>query len=161
MAPGSTPRCTQEGLPGGHQEEASRRRIQNMNGQCLPLCITKGPKRHRSENVCETDVRNAHFVTPDCSQDHAGTGRPGTRRGHLGALDGMSRPSRPPAPRSQHIGTERPATKRQRPTAKTRGALSMRVIPLAGAWPTRPDNMTKLPRGSSVGHRDGQAGSAH
>ena len=52
------------------------------------------------------------------------TGRPGTRRGHLGALDGMSRPSRPPAPRSQHIGTERPATKCNEPEQKHQRALN-------------------------------------
>ena len=66
-------------------------------------------------------MRIAYFVTPECSQDHAGTGRPGTRRGHLGALDGVSRPSRLPAPRSQHIGTQRPARKMQRPGAKMLG----------------------------------------
>ena len=52
------------------------------------------PKSHRRKHACESCVKTAHFVTPDCSQDHAGTGRPGTRRGHMGALDGVSRPSR-------------------------------------------------------------------
>ena len=41
---------------------------------------------------------------------------------------------------------------------KNLSAPSTRVIPMAKAWPTTPDNMTELPRGSSVGHRGGQPG---
>ena len=103
-------------------------------------------------------MRIAHFVTLDCSQDHAGTGRPGTRQGPLGALDGMSRPSRLPAPRSQHIGTERPARNNAAPKSKNTNAPSTRVMQIVGAWPTIPDNMTELPRRSSVGLRGGQPG---
>ena len=104
-------------------------------------------------------MRIAHFVTPDCSQDHAGTGRPGTRQGNLGALDGVSRPSRLPAPRSQHIGTERPARKEAAPQGKNTSAAASRVIPMAWAWPAGRDNTTGLLRGSSAGHRGGQPGS--
>ena len=63
-----------------------------------------------------------------------------------------------PAPRSQHIGTERPARNNAAPKSKNTNAPSTRVMQIVGAWPTIPDNMTELPRGTSVGLRGGQPG---